>query len=106
MGAAVPAPGGHAALLRLAVDRDVGTGFVFGLQGTEVARQAVLARGGQHLSGGGPQDGGQQPEGVGGQAGSEPHVRVETKVHFLGLAMRFFPQSFYLRWCSLPALLL
>lgn len=43
MCAAVPAHGGQAALLRLALDHDVGAGLVFEVQGTVVARQAVLA---------------------------------------------------------------
>lgn len=98
---AVPAFGCQAALLRLAVDRDVGTRYVFEVQGTEVARQAVLTRGGQHLSGSGPQDAGQQPARMEDQAGSEPNVQVETKLRYLGLAERFlFPCCL----CALPAL--
>lgn len=91
---AVPAPGGQAALLRVALDRHVGTGLFFGMQGAVVASQAIPAIGGQHLSGGGPQDDGQQAEAIRGQAGSEPHRQVEAKVHFLGLAERFSPVCF------------
>lgn len=78
MDAAVPALGSQAALLQLALDRDVGTGLAFGMQGTVVAKQAILAEGGRHLSCGGPQHEGQQPARIRSQAGSEPHGQVET----------------------------
>lgn len=74
VGPAVPPPGGQAALQGLAFDRDVGAGLVLGMQGTIVARQAVLAESGQHQSGGGPQDGGQQPARIRGPTESEPHT--------------------------------
>lgn len=58
---AVAASGAGAALLGPTLGRDVGAGLAFGLQGTEVAQQGVLAQHRDEQSGCGHQDGGQEP---------------------------------------------
>lgn len=58
---AVAASGAGAALPGPTPGRDVGAGLAFGLQGTEVAEQGVLAQRGDEQSGRGQQDGGQEP---------------------------------------------